>query len=211
MPTSSEKSRPGRNCTLTAATRNRSVFEHRWIHGGKISILDDIYLVHRDGEGEAYVVALDYTEVPAAQLEGLPDLFDKIEREIGVHIVAARVKPSLKPKEGRVRPAFLLPCSIARRSGSTASGALAGDEVPPAGWSPETDTASGGSVVVLTLPSYFTGRAHRLKDFAVPSIFGRRPKRVSSKIGSPARRLWRSLRDSSPDARLARCRSPSSQ
>ncbi len=70
---------------------DRTVFEHRWMHGGKISILDDIYLVHRDGEGEACVVALDYAEVPTAQLEGLPDLFDKIEREIGVHIVAARV------------------------------------------------------------------------------------------------------------------------
>lgn len=72
----------------------RTIFEERWIGNGnwKISILDDIYAVLTDDDGEeCLVIDVEHTFVPAAELESLPALFDRIEQVTGVVFVAARV------------------------------------------------------------------------------------------------------------------------
>lgn len=67
-----------------------TVFEGRWIKEGAVSVLDEI---HEDVicEGETCWVGLDYTIVPAAELEGLAEIFNTIRRETGIEFIAARV------------------------------------------------------------------------------------------------------------------------
>ncbi|OBZ97492.1 hypothetical protein ADU59_00245 (plasmid) [Pararhizobium polonicum] len=67
-------------------------FERRWIESGPISLLDSILeFVIAEGEGEGCLAGLDYTEVPARELEGLSEIMDEIARGTGVRFIAARV------------------------------------------------------------------------------------------------------------------------
>ena len=65
-------------------------FERRWIEHGPISVLDEITIFARV-EDDACLIDLNYTEVPAAELGDLADLFETIRQETGVAFVAARV------------------------------------------------------------------------------------------------------------------------
>lgn len=68
-----------------------SIFESRWIEGGPVSLLDPIHVdVTAIGEGEICRVGLDFTEIPASELEGLGEIMDVIARDIGVRFIAAR-------------------------------------------------------------------------------------------------------------------------
>jgi hypothetical protein len=64
-------------------------FEHLWMESGPISLLDEIH-IDVEVDGEACRVKRDYTLVPAAELEGLGEILDRIRRETGVEFVAAR-------------------------------------------------------------------------------------------------------------------------
>lgn len=68
----------------------RTCFEAKWSEPGAISLLDPIYDVWVF-EGEAIDVGFDYTELPASELEELPDLIDTIYRKTGTRFVVARV------------------------------------------------------------------------------------------------------------------------
>lgn len=65
-------------------------FEHRWTAKGEISILDPIYelVVIED---DAFPFPVEYSEVPAEELEGLAEIMRRIAEESGVRFVAARV------------------------------------------------------------------------------------------------------------------------
>jgi len=65
-------------------------FEHLWIESGPISLLDQIH-IDVEVDGETCRVTRNYTLVPAAELEGLGEILDRIRRETGVELVAARV------------------------------------------------------------------------------------------------------------------------
>ena len=65
-------------------------FEERWIDDGPHSVLDKIHVLAA-GNGEVCPVTLDYTVVQAEELEGLDQVFEKILRETGVTIIAARL------------------------------------------------------------------------------------------------------------------------
>ncbi|MCD1265442.1 hypothetical protein B5M44_26260 [Shinella sumterensis] len=67
-----------------------TVFERRWIKEGPVSVLDEI---HEDiiCEGETCWVGLNYTVVPASELEGLAEIFDAIQSRTGIEFIAARV------------------------------------------------------------------------------------------------------------------------
>lgn len=67
-----------------------TTFERHWIKEGPVSVLDQI---HEDViyEGETCWVGLDYTVVPAPELEGLAEIFDTIQRRTGIEFIAARV------------------------------------------------------------------------------------------------------------------------
>ena len=64
-------------------------FEHRWIRKGPISILDAIYelVVIED---DRFPFPLEYTEVPASELEGLDKFLHVLAQSTGVRFVAAR-------------------------------------------------------------------------------------------------------------------------
>lgn len=65
-------------------------FERRWAESGPISVADPIY-EHVVCEGESCRVGLEYTIVPASELEGLGDILDAIRRRMRICFIAARV------------------------------------------------------------------------------------------------------------------------
>lgn len=70
----------------------RTFFEARW-QEYPISVLDQIEAsAEADGEKEWAWVFLDYTEVPAAELEGLAEVITAINHEVGTRFVVARVE-----------------------------------------------------------------------------------------------------------------------
>lgn len=67
-------------------------FEHDWIKGGPVSLLDPIHeIVAAECEGETCRIGVPFTEVTAPELEGLSEIMAMIARETGVRFVAARV------------------------------------------------------------------------------------------------------------------------
>ncbi|WP_210172564.1 hypothetical protein, partial [Paramesorhizobium deserti] len=65
-------------------------FERRWIDNGPFSVLDQTY---EDVvcDGTICRAGLDYTIVPAKELEGLGEILDTIRRDIGIVFIVARV------------------------------------------------------------------------------------------------------------------------
>lgn len=65
-------------------------FEHRWTAKGEISILDPIeeLVVIED---DAFPFPVEYSEVPADEMEGLAEVIEMIAQQTGVRFVAARV------------------------------------------------------------------------------------------------------------------------
>ena len=67
-----ERHVPEQNKAASELYYLRTPFEQRWIYNGLISVLDEIHVdIVAEGEGEVCRTTLDYTPVPAHELEGL--------------------------------------------------------------------------------------------------------------------------------------------